>query len=47
MYVDHTGQSLEKIERVMERDHFMSAKEAKEFGIVDKVITRREITVKQ
>ncbi|MCS7262440.1 MAG: ATP-dependent Clp endopeptidase proteolytic subunit ClpP [Aquificaceae bacterium] len=37
----HTGQSLEKIERDVERDYFMSAQEALEYGIVDKVIEKR------
>ena len=37
----HTGQSLEKIERDVERDYFMSAQEALEYGIVDKVIAKR------
>jgi len=35
----HTGQSLERIEKDMDRDHFMSAEEALEYGIIDKVIT--------
>ena len=35
----NTGQSLEKIEIDTERDHFMSAQEAKEYGLVDEVIT--------
>lgn len=34
----HTGQKVEKIERDTERDYFMSADEAKEYGIVDKII---------
>lgn len=34
--------SLEEIEKVMERDFFMSAEEAKEWGIVDKVLDRRQ-----
>ncbi len=34
----HTGQSLEKIEKDTDRDYFMSADEAKEYGIVDEVI---------
>ncbi len=38
----HTGQPLEKIERDVERDYFMSPYEAMEYGIVDKVIERRE-----
>lgn len=35
----HTGQPLEKIQKDTERDFFMSAQEAKEYGIVDEVIT--------
>ena len=40
MLVQNTGQSLEKIEIDTERDNFMSAQEAKEYGLVDEVITR-------
>jgi ATP-dependent Clp protease protease subunit len=36
---DHCGQPLEKIERDTERDYYMSAEEAKEYGIIDQVIT--------
>lgn len=36
----HTGQSLEKIALDTERDHFMSAEEAKRYGLIDEVITR-------
>lgn len=39
----HTGQSLEVIERETDRDRFMTGLEAKEFGIVDQVITTRPI----
>lgn len=35
----HTGQSLEKIEKDTDRDYFMSAEEAKTYGIIDKIIT--------
>ena len=38
IYVHHTGQSYETIERTLDRDHFMSAEEAKAFGIIDEVI---------
>ena len=38
---DNTGKSVEVIERDCERDHFMSAQEALEYGIIDKVITKR------
>ena len=40
MLAQNTGQSLEKIEIDTERDNFMSAQEAKEYGLVDEVITR-------
>jgi ATP-dependent Clp protease protease subunit len=41
LYVKHTGQQLENIERAMERDKFLSADEAKEFGLVDEVFDKR------
>jgi ATP-dependent Clp protease protease subunit len=41
LYSLHTGQPIETIERDMDRDRFMSAEEAKAYGIVDQVITRR------
>ena len=37
----HTGQPLEKVATDMERDYFMTAEEAKEYGIIDKVLARR------
>jgi ATP-dependent Clp protease, protease subunit len=40
-YVLHTGQKLEVIEQALERDNFMSAQEAKDFGLVDEVVTHR------
>ena len=40
IYVHHTGQSYEAIERTLDRDHFMSAEEAKAFGLVDEVTTQ-------
>ena len=41
IYVKHTGQKLAAIEKGMDRDNFMSAEEAKKFGIVDEVVTSR------
>ncbi|MEW6288878.1 MAG: ATP-dependent Clp endopeptidase proteolytic subunit ClpP [Thermodesulfobacteriota bacterium] len=38
----HTRQSLEKIQADTERDYFMSAAEAKEYGLIDKVLGKRE-----
>ncbi len=40
-YVEHTGQTLEVIERAMERDKYMTAQEAQEFGLIDEVVNKR------
>ena len=37
----HTGQKFAKVERDADRDYYMSAKEALEYGLVDKIITNR------
>ncbi|MBK66557.1 MAG: ATP-dependent Clp endopeptidase, proteolytic subunit ClpP [Rickettsiales bacterium] len=41
IYVEHTGKKKAEIEKALERDHFLSAEEAKEFGLVDQVVTHR------
>jgi ATP-dependent Clp protease protease subunit len=41
IYVKHTGQSYETIERTLDRDYFLNAAEAKDFGLIDKVLTDR------
>ena len=41
IYVEHTGQDLETIEKAMDRDNFMDPDEAKEFGLIDEVVTQR------
>jgi ATP-dependent Clp protease, protease subunit len=41
IYVKHTGQSLRKIEDALERDYFLTAEMAVEWGVVDKVIEKR------
>jgi ATP-dependent Clp protease, protease subunit len=41
IYVKHTGQSYQMIEDSLERDRFMTAEQAREFGLVDKVIDKR------
>ena len=41
IYVDQTGQKLSVIEKAMERDNFMTAEEAKNFGLIDEVVTKR------
>ena len=38
----HTGQDLDRIEKDVERDYIMTAEQAKEYGIVDQVITKKE-----
>src|SRR6202051_5165570 len=41
IYVRHTGISLEAVEKALDRDTYMTAEEAKAFGLVDKVLARR------
>ncbi len=43
LFALHTGQNQKKIENDTERDYFMSGQEALDYGIVDKVITKREM----
>src|SRR5271167_3502658 len=45
IYVHHTGQPLEAIEAKMERDTYLSAEEAMEFGLVDEVVANRPVPV--
>ena len=42
VYAEHTGQDIKEIEKALERDNFMSADQAKEFGIIDEVVSKRE-----
>jgi ATP-dependent Clp protease protease subunit len=46
IYSEHTGKSIEDVSRDMERDFFMSPQEAKEYGIIDSVITHRDVAGK-
>jgi ATP-dependent Clp protease protease subunit len=41
LYAKHCGKTYEEVERTLDRDHFMSAEEAKEWGIVDRVDSAR------
>jgi ATP-dependent Clp protease protease subunit len=45
LYSKHTGQSLEVIEDALERDTFLTAESARDFGLVDKVIDKRPLPV--
>jgi ATP-dependent Clp protease protease subunit len=47
IYVHHTGRTLAEIEARMERDSFMSAEQACEFGMIDAVVNKREVAVKK
>lgn len=42
IYVAHTGQDYETVEKTLDRDHFMTAEEAKNFGLIDAVLEKRE-----
>lgn len=44
IYVDHTGQSLDAIEKAVERDNFLGPNEAREFGLIDEVVMERPNT---
>jgi len=41
IYVKHTGQKISAIEKALERDNFMSAEDAKAFGIIDEIVEKR------
>jgi ATP-dependent Clp protease, protease subunit len=41
IYVKHTGQGYETIERTLDRDYFMTSTEARDFGLIDKVLSDR------
>ena len=41
IYVKHTGQPYEQIEKTLDRDYFLTAQESKDFGLIDKVMTDR------
>jgi ATP-dependent Clp protease protease subunit len=43
IYAAHTSQDIEKVSRDMERDYFMTPEEAKEYGIIDTIITHRDM----
>jgi ATP-dependent Clp protease protease subunit len=47
IYARHTGQSLEQVHDDMERDRFFSAREAVDYGLVDQIISTRELTRRQ
>jgi len=46
IYSHHTGQEISKVEQSMERDNFMSPQEAKDFGLIDEIISSRDLKKK-
>lgn len=47
IYVHHTGQKLDAIEKAMERDNFMSAEEARAFGLIDHVVEKKPVSAEE
>jgi len=43
LYAEHCRRSIEEVERTLDRDHFMTAEQALEWGLIDKVIKQREV----
>jgi len=41
IYVQHTGQDLETVEAALERDNFMTAEDAKNWGLIDEIVEKR------
>jgi ATP-dependent Clp protease, protease subunit len=46
IYHEHTGQPVEAVEAALERDRFMTAQDAKDWGLIDEIVTQRDIEVK-
>jgi ATP-dependent Clp protease protease subunit len=42
VYVTHTGRTYEEVETTLDRDHFMSAEESRDWGLIDRVLAKRE-----
>ena len=47
IYVKHTGRTFEELTKALDRDNFMSASEAKEFGLVDEIVESRKKSAKE
>jgi ATP-dependent Clp protease protease subunit len=45
LIAEHTGQPLDKVSKDTDRDYILTAEEAKEYGVIDEIITKRGITV--
>jgi ATP-dependent Clp protease protease subunit len=47
IYVKHCGQTLEAVETALDRDYFMTAEQAKDWGLIDEIVAKRESTEKE
>jgi len=45
LYAEHCGRTFEDVERTLDRDHFMTSGQALEWGLIDRVVSRREVEV--
>ncbi|ORE87947.1 ATP-dependent Clp protease proteolytic subunit [Aurantimonas sp. 22II-16-19i] len=43
LYAEHCGRTIEEVEKTLDRDRFMSAEEALEWGLIDRIMTQREL----
>ena len=43
LYAEHCGRTVEEFERAMDRDRFMTAEEAMEWGLIDRILTERDV----
>jgi len=43
LYAEHCGRTVEEFERAMDRDRFMTAEEAMQWGLIDRILTEREV----
>ena len=45
LYAEHCGRSYEEVERALDRDRFMTAEEALEWGLIDRILKEREVGI--
>jgi ATP-dependent Clp protease protease subunit len=43
LYAEHCGRSYEDVERTLDRDHFKTAEQAREWGLIDRIVTERDL----
>jgi ATP-dependent Clp protease, protease subunit len=45
LYAEHCGRTYEEVERTLDRDRFMTPKEALEWGLIDRILTERDVGI--